>query len=213
MKTAESALNEVLAVYKGDPAFLCEESNAYGLLAWVQQWQGNTAASLPLYQKAYDGIRRCAGPDSPDALQQQEFLAGALVKVGRGAEALALMNDALPKWRKVNGTGPNLAQPLNFMIMAELATGHAVEAEAHAREMVAVQTGNVDPRDRRFGASHLLWAKALVQLGRFADALPHAQIADDLLAKGAVSQGAKEMTAEAHRVLLEVESRVAGSAK
>jgi serine/threonine protein kinase len=177
----------------------------------TQQWQGNTAASLPLYQKAYDGIRRCAGPDSPDALQQQEFLAGALVKAGRGPEALALMNDALPKWRKVNGTGPNLAQPLNFMIMAELATGHAVEAEAHAREMVAVQTGQVDPHDRRFGASHLLWAKALLQLGRFADALPHARIADDLLAKGAISQGAKEMTAEAHQVLLDVESRVAAS--
>jgi len=208
MQTAEVALNEVLAIYKNDPSALCQQSNAYGLLAWVEQWQGNAAESLPLYQRAYEGARRCSGPDSPDALQQQEFLAGALVKVGRGSEALALMTDALPKWRKVNGTGPNLAQPLNFMIMAELATGHAAEAEVHAREMVDVQTGVVDAHDRRFGASQLLWAKALVQQAKFKEALPHAQLADELLAKGAVSKGGREMTAEAHQVLLDVQSHL-----
>jgi len=114
---------------------------------------------------------------------------------------------AAAKWHQ-----PGLCGTPEFHGMAELATGHAAEAEAHAREMVAVQSGKVDPQDRRFGASHLLWAKALVQQGRFAEALPHAHLADELLAKGAVSAGAKELTAEAHQVLLEVESRVSGIA-
>ena len=75
--------------------------------------------------------------------------------------------------------------------------------------MVTVQTGKVAAQDRRFGASHLLWAKALIAQHRLAEALPHAQIADELLAQNAHSQGAKEMTAEAHQVLLDVRSRLA----
>jgi serine/threonine-protein kinase len=212
MNAAEAAFNEVLGVYKDDPSALCEQSDVYQELAWVANMQGDNARNLQLIEKAADGYRRCAGPDSRGALTAREFLAGALVKAGRAPEALAIMNDALPKWRGLNGDSPDFAQPLNFMVIAELATGHAVEAEAHAREMVAVQTGKINPRDRRMGGSHLLWAKALIQQGRYAEALPHARIADELLANTAVSAGAKEMTAEAHQVLLDVESRVAGNA-
>jgi serine/threonine-protein kinase len=211
MTGAAAAFNEVLGVYKDDPAALCEQSDVYQELAWVANMQGDNAKNLQLIEKSADGYRRCAGPDSRGALTAQEFLAGALVKAGRAPEALAIMNDALPKWRKLNGDSPDFAQPLNFMVIAELATGHAVEAEAHAREMVAVQTGKINPTDRRMGGSHLLWAKALVQQGRYAEALPHARIADELLANTAVSAGAKELTAEAHQVLLDVESHVAGT--
>jgi serine/threonine-protein kinase len=211
MKAATALFNEVLAVYKDDPAALCEQSDVYSELAWVTQMQGDAAGSLPLYQKAYEGYRDCTGPDSRGALAQQTFLSGALVKVGRAPEALAIVNQTLPKLRQIYGNSPDLAEPLNFAAMAELATGHAVEAEAHAREMVEMQTGKVDPKDRRFGASHLLWAKALVQQGRFAEALPHAKIADDLLARNAVSQGANELKAEAHEVLLQVESHTSES--
>jgi serine/threonine-protein kinase len=207
-KTAEAAFNEVLAVYKDDPAALCEQSDVYQELAWVANMQGDNARNLQLIEKAADGYRRCAGPDSRGSLTAQEFLAGALVKAGRAPEALAIMNDALPKWRKLNGDSPDFAQPLNFMVIAELATGHAVEAEAHAREMVDVQAGKINPKDRRIGGTHLLWAKALIQQGRYADALPHARIAEDLLANTAVSQGAKEITAEAHQVLLDVQSHL-----
>jgi len=211
MKAAAAAFNETLNVYKDDPAALCEQSAVYGELGWVAVMQDDHARGLKLVQKAYDGYRRCAGPESRGALTEVIFLAGELVQVGRGPEALAIMNNALPKWRQLNGTSPDFSEPLNYMAMAELATGHAVEAEAHAREMVEVQTGKVDPKDRRFGVSHLLWAKALVQQGRFTEALPHARIADELLARNAVSPGAKEKMAEAHEVLLDVEARAARS--
>jgi len=209
MKTSATAFNEVLAVYKDDPAALCEQSDVYQELAWAAEMQGDHAGNLQLIQKSVEGYLRCAGPDSIGTLTAREFLAGALVKVGRAPEALALMNEDLPKWRKLIGTSQAFDEPLNFMIMAELATGHAAEAEAHAREMVAVQTGKVNPRDRRVGVSHLLWAKALILQGRYAEALPHARIADDLLQRNAVSLGAKSVMAEAHQVLSDLQSRLA----
>jgi DNA-directed RNA polymerase specialized sigma24 family protein len=45
-------------------------------------------------------------------------------------------------------------------------------------------------------------------LGRYAEALPHARIADELLANTAFSAGAKEITAVAHQVLLDAEAHV-----
>ena len=138
-------------------------------------------------------------------------MAGALVKVGRAPEALAIMNEVLPKWRQLGDKSPEFDEPLNFMAMAELATGHATEAEAHAREMVEVQTGKVSPEDRRFGASNLLWAKALIQQGRFREALPHARIADELLANNAHSKGLMELMTEARQVLADVQSHVSAA--
>ena len=139
---------------------------------------------------------------------EQEFLAGALIKTGQPQEALAMMQSAMPVWRKIEGTSPGLAEPLNFFALAEIETRHYPEAERLAAEMVAVQTDKVAPTDRRFGVSHLLWARALAGQGRYREALPHAQIADDLLAKNAVSRGAKQVSSEAHQVLLDVEAKL-----
>ncbi len=114
----------------------------------------------------------------------------------------------MPVWRKILGTGPDLSEPLNFLSLAEIATGHYTQGEEHAREMVEVQTGKVAPTDRRFGASHLLWARALAGQHRYQAALPHAEIADKLLAQNAVSVGAKQTSAEAHQLLLDIQSKL-----
>jgi hypothetical protein len=107
------------------------------------------------------------------------------------------------------GSSPDLAEPLYFLSKAYVDTGHFEEGEKAAAELVAVQEGRVEPTDRRFGASHLIWARALVGQHRDAEALPHAVIADKLLATGAFSPGAKQMTAEAHKVLVDIQSRLA----
>jgi hypothetical protein len=121
-----------------------------------------------------------------------------------------MMQEAMPIWRKMEGTSPDLAEPLNFLALAEIETGHYAQAEQHAKEMVDVQAGKVAPADRRFGASHLLWARALAGQQRYQEALPHAEIADRLLAHNAVSTGAKQMGAQAHQVLVDVQSELAG---
>jgi tetratricopeptide (TPR) repeat protein len=206
---AEQAFQQALQVYGRDPAALCDQSEVYGDLAFVKQMSGDLHASLPLYQRAYDGYKTCAGAESRGALTEQEFLAGALIKLGRAQEALPMMQAAMPTWRKMEGTSPDLAEPLNFLSLAEIETGHYAEAEQHAKEMVEVQAGKVEPTDRRFGVSHLLWARALVGQRRYKEALPHAEIANTLLARNAVSVGAKQEASEAHAVFMNVQARLA----
>jgi len=206
---AEQAFNQALQVYGQDPAALCEQSEVYGDLAYIDEMRGDIAASVPLYQHSYDGYKTCSGAESRGALTGQEFLAGALIKLGRAPEALPMMETAMPLWRKMEGTSPDLAEPLNFLAMAELGTGHYLEGEKIAKEMVDVQTGKVVSTDRRFGASHLLWARALVGQHRYQEALPHAEIADKLLAMNAVSVGAKKAASEAHQMLLDVQAKLA----
>jgi serine/threonine-protein kinase len=208
LREAEQVFRQALQLYGEDPAALCDQSEVYGDLAYITQMSGDVAASIPIFERAYDGYKRCSGPESRGALSEQEFLAGALIKLGRAQEALPMMETAMPVWRKILGTGPDLSEPLNFLSLAEIATGHYTQGEEHAREMVEVQTGKVAPTDRRFGASHLLWARALAGQHRYQAALPHAEIADKLLAQNAVSVGAKQTSAEAHQLLLDIQSKL-----
>ncbi|MGB7546475.1 MAG: protein kinase [Terracidiphilus sp.] len=205
---AERALDQALQVYGQDPLALCDQSAVYGDLAYVTEMRGKVLASLPLYQRAYDGYAKCSGAGSRGALTQQEYLAGALMKLGRAREALPMMEASMPTWRKMLGSSPDLAEPLYFLCKAYIDTGHFQDGEKVAGELVAVQAGRVAPTDRRFGASHLLWAQALAGQHRDQEALPHAEIADRLLAN-AVSPGAKLMGAEAHQLLVNIQSRLA----
>jgi serine/threonine-protein kinase len=205
---AERAFKDALQVYGQDPLALCDQSEVYGDLAYMTEMRGDVLASLPIYQRAYDGYAQCSGADSSGALTEKEYMAGALMKVGRAKEALPMMEASMPTWRKLRGTSPDLAEPLYFLCKAYIATGHFQDGEKVAAELVAVQTGRVAPTDRRFGASHLLWARALVGLHRDQEALSHAEIADRLLVNG-FSPGAKLMNAEAHNLLIDIQARLA----
>jgi serine/threonine-protein kinase len=205
---AEQAFNKALLVYDKDPAALCEQSEVFGDLAFLDEARGDVPASVPLYQRAYDGYTKCSGAESRGALTEQEYWAGALMKLGRANEALSMMESAMPTWRKMLGSSPDLAEPLYFLSKAYVDTGRFEEGEKAAEELVAVQEGRVAPTDRRIGASHLIWARALAGQHRFEEALPHAEIADKLLANP-ISPGAKQMTAQAHQVLIDIQSKLA----
>jgi serine/threonine-protein kinase len=205
---AERAFKEALQVYGQDPLALCDQSEVYGDLAYMTEMRGNVPASLPIYQRAYDGYAKCSGADSSGALTEREYMAGALMKLGRAKEALPMIEASMPTWRKLRGSSPDLAEPLYFLCKAYIETGHFQDGEKVAAELVAVQTGRVAPTDRRFGASHLLWARALVGLHRDQEALSHAEIADRLLVNG-FSPGAKLMNAEAHQLLVDIHARLA----
>jgi serine/threonine protein kinase len=203
---AEDIFHQAIAAYGDDATALCDRSKVLGDLAFTAQMAGKIEQSLTLFQQAYAGYAECSGPESSGALNEQEYLAGVLTRLGRGAEAYQLMYKALPVWRRLDGSSPDLSEPLNFMTMAELATARFKDAEGHAREMVEVQTGKVDPQDRRFGMSHYLWAQALVGQGRTGDALPHAKIAAELLARNAVSPGARQASKEARDLLAKIQA-------
>ena len=57
----------------------------------------------------------------------------------------------MPAWRKSAGESPDLANPLNFLAMAYLATGNYAQAEKTAEESVHVLAGKVGPEDHRTG--------------------------------------------------------------
>jgi tetratricopeptide (TPR) repeat protein len=204
---AERAFSEALAVYQRDPLALCDRSNDYGELAYISEMRGNPAASLQLYQQSYDGYKACSGAESRGALTELLYTCSALMKLGRAKEALPLLEGSMPAWRRIIGENPDLSDPLFFLSRAYVQTGRFADAEKTAKELVAVQEGKVAPSDRRFGASHMMWAEALAGQHRYQEALPHAEIAERLLAN-AISPGAKQMTAEAHQTLVEIETKL-----
>jgi tetratricopeptide (TPR) repeat protein len=208
LDAAEQNFKAALDVYSKDPLALCDQSEVLGDLGYVEEMRGNVPASLPIYQRAYDGYKQCTGADSPGALTIQDSMAGALMKLGRAKEALPLMEAAVPLWRKFQDGSPEISEPLYYLSRAYVQTGHFVEGEKIAKELVGVQEGKVAPTDRRFGASHMIWAEALAGQHRYEEALPHAEIADKLLATTAISPGAKLMGAEAHGVLVDVRARL-----
>jgi tetratricopeptide (TPR) repeat protein len=204
---SESLFRQALAAYGDDPSSLCDRSTIYGDLAYVQEMRGDVAASLPTFQLAYQGASKCSGPDSFSALDQQQYVADALTKLSRAPEAYAIMTQSMPAWRKVSGDSPQLSEPLYFLAEAAVATGHFEQAEAAAKEAAAVQTGKVDAADRRWGVVHMIWARALAGEHRPAEALPHAEIAARLLSNG-VSPGARKVDADAHQLLLDLQSQL-----
>jgi len=206
---AEQSFNQALDVYKQDPAALCDQSEVLGDLGYVTEMRGNVQASLAIYQRSYDGYKQCSGAESRGALAVRGTMAGALLKLGRAKEALPLMEAAVPVWRKLEPGSPDLAEPLYYLSRAYVQTGRYAEGEAGAKEMMAVQEGKVEPTDRRFGATHMIWAEALAGQHRYAEALPHAEIAYKLLSDArAISPGAKQMSAEAHQTLLDIQAKL-----
>jgi tetratricopeptide (TPR) repeat protein len=203
---SEAVYNRALAVYMKDPQAKCDQSAVYGELAAVKDLGGDPQGSLPLYRQAYDGVKACEGADSRAALEQQDRMAGAMIKVGRAKEALPMLESILPAWRKLAGTSPDMAEPLSYLTRAYVALGRYAEAEESAKEFFEVQDGKVAPSDRRIGEAQLLWARALIGEHREAEALPHAQAAGKLLVNG-TSADAKQWDAQAQTVLQEAQRR------
>jgi serine/threonine-protein kinase len=206
---AEPVYLQALQVYAQDPQAQCDQSAVYGELAFMKDNRGQVEASLPIYQRAYDGYKACSGAESRGALEQLDNLAGALTKLGRAAEAVPMLEGAMPAWRKIAGDSPALADPLYFLCRAYVETRRYAEAEKSAKELVEIQTGKLAPDDRRFGMSHYVWARALAGELRYQEALPHALIADKLLALNAVSSGGKQSAMEARQLLQEIQQKLA----
>lgn len=205
---AEPIYREALTSYGDDPSELCSRSNLLEDLAYLYEMRGDPASALPIYKRSVDGFTACSGSDSRDALQAQDYYAGALIKLGRSPEAVPLLEAGLPGWRKIVGSSPDLAEVTFFLAEAYDDVGRFKDAEKIAAECIQVQTGKVKSTDRRVGAAHLVMARALEGQGRLSEALTEAEAADSILKEGAVSPGAKAMTAQAHAVLLEIQSKL-----
>ena len=103
---SERNLNEALQVYGQDALALCEQSGVYGDLAYVSEMRGDVQASLPIYQRSYDGYKACSGPESRNALTELDYLSGALIKLGRAKDAVSMLEAAMPAWRRIAASSP-----------------------------------------------------------------------------------------------------------
>ena len=209
---ADTLIHQAIAIYGNEPYAICDQSEMYADLGYIQGAGGHAAASLPLYQKAWEGDKACLGPDNRQTLVVQDFMTGAMIETGQAKQALPILEASMPAWRKSAGESPDLANPLNFLAMAYLATGDYAQAEKTAEELVHVQEGKVAPDDHRIGLSQLKWAQALMGQQRYKEAEPHAEIADRILAKVLRSAGQKRTSATAHQLLLDIRSKLGAHA-
>jgi eukaryotic-like serine/threonine-protein kinase len=204
---AEPVFEQALAIYAEDPQAQCDQSAVYGELAFLKDSRGDVAGSLSQYRKAFEGLKSCSGENSRGALEQQDRMAGALIKLGRAKEALPMLQSAMPAWRKTAGSSPDLAEPLFYLTRAYVAVGDFSEAEKSAQELYAVQAGKVSPTDRRLGSAQLFWAQALAGEHREREALPHAEEAAKLLTNGS-SIDSQEIDSEARELLAGLRSKL-----
>jgi tetratricopeptide (TPR) repeat protein len=210
---AKAIFEQLLPLYANDPLGLCDRSEVYGWLAWIDNTSGDRAASLPLFQQAYDGYIACAGPDSRGALDELPYWADALTRLGRAPEAVSLLERALPTWRRVLGASSDQTEMLYFLARAYLAEGRYRDAEPLAAENLELLTGKLSPDDRNIGLAHLVMGQALLGEGRAREALSHARTAVGLLvARGATDYG-RSLDAEATQLSAHVQAALAADAQ
>ena len=204
---AELLFQELIRLYSQDPLALCDQARVYGQLGWIRNLDSDWNGSLDYYKRALDGYSRCSGPESQGSLGVQADQLGVLAKAGRANEGIDAMERSMPARRKL-GIKSQLADALYFLSDAYVEVGRYRDAEKTAEEWVAMQTGNVPPTFRGFGVTHLVWARALAGEHRYREALPHAEIAANLLNNGVSAYG-KKTDADAHRFLAGLQAKLA----
>jgi tetratricopeptide (TPR) repeat protein len=207
MGEAQQIYEELLKLYSQDPLALCDQARVYGELGWIRNLDSDWNGSLDYYKRALDSYAGCSGTESQGYLGVQADQLGVLTKAGRANEGIDAMERSMPARRKL-GNNSQLADALYFLATAYVEVGRYHDAEQTAEEWVTMQTGKVAPTSRGFGVTHLVWARALAGEQRYREALPHAEIAANLLSNGVSAYG-KKTDADAHKFLADVQAKVA----
>jgi serine/threonine-protein kinase len=206
LNEAEQLIQQDIAIYNEEPYAVCDQSQMYEDLAYIHVSRADMQASIPLFQRAYDGLKACSGPDKKNTLMVQALLAGAMTKVGQSKAAIPILEGSLPAWRKVAASSPDLFPPFYYLSRAYSDVGRYKDAEAMAEELLGVLNGKVAPNDRRIGAAQMALALSLAGQELYAEALPHAQIAQKLTANG-LTPYTKRVGAEAQQVLADIQAK------
>jgi len=203
---AAKLIQQDIDIYNGEPYAVCDQSQMYEDLAYIDVAQGQIQSSIPLYQRAYDGLKSCSGPEKKNTLMVQSLMAGAMTKVGQSKDAIPILESSLPAWRKVSGNSPDMFPPLYYLSRAYSDVDRFQEGEAMAKELLGILEGKVSPKDRRLGATNMAWAIALAGQHRYQDALPRAELAVKLTGNGPTPY-TRRMGAEAQQVLADIKAK------
>lgn len=178
---AHAAAMDQLAIdlYQQDPAYQCAAITPQGDLGNIDHLRGEWQDALVQHQRVTELAGRCYGKDSPDALYWVRQVGMDLVWLGRGQDAVRLMEPDVAAERKIDAghRGPLLSRALYVLAEGYLLIGRPQDAEKLVREEMAMATGKLDPLSRGFGVMDLLCAQALVAQHRDREALPYAVLA------------------------------------
>lgn len=208
LDAAEKLILSSLAIYDRDPNALCDQSQMYADLGFITGSRGNYPTAIPYFNKALEGSRRCAGPDSPATLLTQDYTAGAYLHNGQGHQAVELMEDALPRWRKAVKPGPQLANALFYSALAYRTDNDFARAEPLAREDVELCRKFFAPNSHTVGSSEQVLTEALMGEHKYAEALPYAEDADKILAATSHAPGQIAGAKKLHAELLEIRQKL-----
>jgi serine/threonine-protein kinase len=206
LNEAAQLIQEDIDIYNREPYAVCDQSQMYEDLAYLDVSSMKIPDSIPLFHKAYDGLKACSGPDKRNTLMVQALMAGAMIRLGQAKDAVPILEGSLPAWRKVAGNSPDMFNPMYYLASAYVTTGRYAEGEAVARELIGIMEGKVAPNNRRLGTTQFVWARALAGQHRYQEALPHAQIADKLTENGNVPY-TQQVHSEAHQLLLDIQAK------
>jgi serine/threonine protein kinase/tetratricopeptide (TPR) repeat protein len=208
LDAADKLIRDSLAIYDRDPNALCDQSQMYADLGYIEGARGNYTASIPLFQKALDGSRRCAGPDSPATLLIQDYAAGALLHSGQAHAAVQMMEDALPRWRKSVKPGPQLANALFYTALAYRSDNDFAHAEPVAKEDVEMVRQFFAPQSHMVGSAEQVLTESLIGERKYAEALSHAEEAERILTATSHSPAQTAAAEKMHAERKEIEQKL-----
>ena len=203
---AAKLIQQDIDIYNSEPYAICDQSQMYEDLAYLNVSRDQVGAAIPQFQRAYDGLKSCSGPEKKNTLMVQSLLAGAMTKVGQSKEAIPILEGSLPAWRRISGNSPDMFPPLYYLSRAYSDVGRYQEGETLAKELLGILEGKVSPKDRRLGATNMAWALALAGQHRYQEALPHAELAAKLTTSGQTPY-TRRLGAEAQQVLTDIKAK------
>jgi serine/threonine-protein kinase len=211
---AEKLYQEALRTYQLDPLSVCDEISVEAGLANVANYRNDLGASTRLYDEAYERSKTCNGPDDTQTLRFLMSYANSLVKTGRAAEALPLLEGAMPVWRsKIKESSPYTTELLQPLGRAYVETGNYARAEQVAHEMQgALEQAKFAPAHKYWGYAHFMLAQALAGQGRVSEALPEAQAAFGNLSAFATTPSGILNSERARALLEDLRQRTARAA-
>ena len=199
---AEPWARQTLEIYQNEPYALCDRADVSFLLGNIRYARGDYNGSLPLYKDAQNGYATCAGPESPNVLALEIFMARSQLLLGQASPAIQALNDVLPKERKVCPTGANVVAPLVMLARGYDMEGQFASAESAIEEAMRLQQGKINPGSPQAAVSQLVLAQSLAGQHKLAEALVHAQSADALYSGNpALSPREREFAAQAHQLV------------
>jgi serine/threonine protein kinase/tetratricopeptide (TPR) repeat protein len=197
-------------IYGREPYAICDQSQLDQQLALIHNQSGDSAGSLALIQRAYEGAKQCDGPESRKALEVQAYVAAAMIRAGQAKASIQMLEAALPLWTKLVGPdSDDLATPLLFLARAYWSDGQFAKAEVTAANLVRVEQARINPLSAQMGVCQDAWAQALAGQHRYREALVHAILADKAFtAENSKAPGTQRNAAKAHKLLLDLQARI-----